>query len=329
MKTTRRNLIGCAGAAAVAMAVRRVLGGGAPPIVNAPPAGYVGPVLDSHIHVWDLKTQKLPWLERAGRPLNQSYSPADYAKAIEGLPIKRAVYVEVAIDPSQRAAEAELAARMCAEAGGIIGAAVIAGDPGSEGFAAYIKRFKAEANIKGVRTGLPKGAADDRKFVAGIGLLGELGLRFDLLIGNDSRGDALKLTELCPRTQFILDHCGNTNLEWFASDAPEMKAARKTWEDSIARLAERKNVACKISGVAESAKKLPVTMEMVQPVVHYCIERFGEDRVIFGSNWPVCLQTVTLRQWWDLLFGVVSPRGAEFMRKLYWENGVGEYGVRG
>src|SRR5829696_3764649 len=120
MNTTRRDFMKGVAAAAMACGAARPAFGGEP----AAPG-----IIDTHQHVWDLKKLRLPWLDKAGGPLNRDYSPADYAKAVEGLNVERAVYVEVAVVPEQRLAEAEYAAALCERGDGKTAAAVIGGSP--------------------------------------------------------------------------------------------------------------------------------------------------------------------------------------------------------
>jgi predicted TIM-barrel fold metal-dependent hydrolase len=297
---------------------------------DEPEQGGRGPIIDTHVHVWDLERFRLPWLDRAGDRLNRSYSPADYAKATEELNLAKAVYVEVAVRPEQREAEADYVVDLCKAKAGPFVAAVIGGNPASEAFAPLVRRFKGSPIVKGVRASYPRGAADDKRFVAGVRLLGELGMSFDLLLGSDLPGEAAKLVEACPGTRFVLDHCGNPDVKWYAdANAADAKAraARERWEQGVAELAGRANVVCKISGVAESGEDGRVTADVVRPVVNHCLDRFGDERVIFASNWPVCLRTISLAGWVGVLREVVRGRGAGFERRLFHENAARFFGL--
>ena len=96
---------------------------------------------------------------------------ADYLKAAEGLNVKRAVYMEVAVIPEQRPAEAESVVDLCRRGGTPTVAAVIGGSPAGDGFADYITRFKDSPYVKGVRESFRRGFSDDAKFHKGIRLL--------------------------------------------------------------------------------------------------------------------------------------------------------------
>jgi predicted TIM-barrel fold metal-dependent hydrolase len=87
----------------------------------------------------------------------------------------------------------------------------------------------------------------------------------------------------------------------------------------MAALASRKNVICKISGVVARVPK-DWSAEDLAPIVNYCLDEFGPDRVVFGGDWPVCLQGATLRQWIDALREIVSVRPLADQRKLWSEN---------
>src|SRR5262249_45338478 len=142
------------------------------------------PVLDTHVHVWDLKQFKLPWL-KPDAPFARDFLISDYRQATEGCNVRKCVYMEVDVDPSQKQAEADWIRKVCKEGKTPFVAAVVGGNVASEGFANYAKQFKDDPHVKGIRQVLhvpatPKGYALEKAFVASVNLLGELGLTFDL-----------------------------------------------------------------------------------------------------------------------------------------------------
>jgi L-fuconolactonase len=284
------------------------------------------PIIDTHQHLWDLKKFDLPWLKGDGS-LRRNFTEEDYAKAVEGLNVVKAVYEEVDVAPGQKQAEVDYVVELCRSRRTRTVAAIVGGDPAIEGFEKYVEAFKGSPYIKGLRHGYPRGGFENRAFLAGIRRLGELGLSFDLNMGSDLLVESAKLVEGCPGTRFVLDHCGNPNVRWFGSSDEGMRRGRRRWEEGVARLAGLKNVVCKISGVAESGEEGKVTAEVVAPAVNYCLDRFGEERVIFASNWPVCLKTITLAGWVAVLKEVVKGRGERFGRKLFSENAAKFFGL--
>ena len=207
------------------------------------------PIIDTHQHLWDLTRFKLPWLKGAPK-LDRSFVMDDYRQATEGLNVVKSIYMEVDVEPSQQPAEADYVLDLIRRGGTPMVGAVISGRPASEGFAAYLARYKDRPAIKGLRQVLhraetPPGYCLDKRFIDGIRLLGKNGLSFDLCMRPAELGDAGKLIDACPDTSFILDHCGNASIR---------TKDRSAWKADIGRIAGRKNVVCKVSsGIVASA----------------------------------------------------------------------------
>jgi L-fuconolactonase len=207
-------------------------------------------------------------------------------------------------------------------------AAVISGRPASSGFRPYISKFEGSPYIKGVRQvlhgeGTPRGYCLDKQFVKGIQLLGELGMSFDLCMRSGELLDGDKLVAQCPKTRFIVDHCGNMSVQ--ESDPK----ARKAWLDGMQALAQRDNVVCKVSGIVASAKKDWKPADL-KPNIADTIRLFGHDRVMFGGDWPVCTLAATYAQWVAALkqiTGELKMTRAD-QEKLFHDNAVRFYGLK-
>jgi predicted TIM-barrel fold metal-dependent hydrolase len=282
------------------------------------------PIVDTHQHLWDLDRFRLPWLDRAGDVLNRTHSRADYLKAAEGLGVVRTVYMEVNVEPRQRDAEADYVLDLCRRSAGsspnhgaLLGGAVIGGAPEHIDFPQYISRFKADPFVKGVRSSFDAGLASDR-FLPNLRLLGDLGLCYDINTGPSGLGRAAKVVSDCPDTHFVLDHCGNL-------DAAADRDTRATWERGISLLAERKNVVCKISGVMEAASPRRAGPDEYAAVIHHCLDRFGPDRVMFASNWPVVNLHGSFAQWVAVVREATRSRPPSQRRKLFHDNAQAFY----
>jgi predicted TIM-barrel fold metal-dependent hydrolase len=302
---------------------------------NDPPKPGACPIIDTHQHLWDLSKFRLPWLE-TNKQLRRTFATKDYLQATQGLNVVKAVYMEVAVDPSQQLAEAEHVIELCRREDHPTVAAVIGGRPAADDFRRYITRFKDSPYVKGVRARQndPELFFHER-FVRGIRLLGELGMSFDLCPPPAQLGAATKLVDRCPHTRFILDHCGNADPMAFRSAGkpktdggirkPQHEAGQ--WREDIARLAERQRVVCKISGIVARAAKGGWTPGDLAPIIDHCIAAFGPDRVMFGSDWPVCTQVASLRQWVEALEEVIKSRSQQQRRKLLHNNAIRFYGL--
>jgi predicted TIM-barrel fold metal-dependent hydrolase len=280
------------------------------------------PIVDTHQHLWDLKQFKLPWV-KSGSPLARNFVMSDYLEATRGLNVVKSVYMEVDVDPAQQEAEAEFVSDICKRGKTPMVAAVISGRPGSDGFKDYIAKFKDNRFIKGVRQVLhnadvPAGFCLGKQFVKSVQLLGEMGKSFDLCLRPGELLDGAKLIGLCPDTRFILDHCGNADVQ--AKD-------RTQWQRDIAAVAKRKNVVGKVSGIVVSAKPGAWSADDLAPIVNHTLEVFGPDRVMFGGDWPVCTLAASYRQWVEALKSIVASRSEADQRKLFHDNAVKLYGL--
>jgi L-fuconolactonase len=154
-------------------------------------------------------------------------------------------------------------------------------------------------------------------------LLGELNLRFDLCMRTSELTDAARLIDVCPGTQFILDHCGNAPVHMPDGGTPD----RTQWKRDIAALARRPNLVCKVSGLVNTAKKGAWGPADLAPIVNHVLDSFGPNRVMFASDWPVCSTVATLADWLAALQAVVRERPDEQQRKLFHDNAVRFYGL--
>jgi L-fuconolactonase len=288
----------------------------------------VFPVIDTHQHLWDLSRFRLPW-HKDEPMLAKDHLPADYQSATADLgqvcgkpaQIVKTVYMEVDVDPAQQTDEARYVLDLCSRPDNPMVAAVISGRPASANFAKYVEQFRNITSIKGIRQVLhgpstPAGYCLDSAFIRGIRLLGELGLSFDLCMRPGELLDAAKLIDSCPDTRFILDHCGNGDVQ--AKD-------RSQWEKGMAEVARRKNVVCKVSGIVVTARPQHWTADDLAPIIHHTLEVFGPARVMFGGDWPVCTKTASFRQWFRALVAIVSERPEEQQLELFHDNATRFY----
>jgi predicted TIM-barrel fold metal-dependent hydrolase len=280
------------------------------------------PIVDTHLHLWDLNKLKLGWLKNAPH-IAKSHLMSVYLEAARGMNVVKTIYMEVDVDESQHVAEAEYATDLCKKADNPMVAAVIGGRPASDDFAKYLARFKDNTYVKGVRQVLhnkdiPAGFCLGEKFIKGVRLLGELGLSFDICIRPGELADAAKLIDACPDTRFVLDHCGNGDVQ--SRDITQ-------WKADMADLAKRKNVVGKVSGIVVNATPDKWTAADLEPIVKHTLAVFGAGRVMFGGDWPVCTKAATFKQWVEAFKLIVSDRRVDEQRQLFHDNAVRFYGL--
>lgn len=284
------------------------------------------PIIDTHQHLWDLTKFKLPWhaTEEGADVLKKSYVTKDYLAATQSVNVVQTVYMEVDVAPEQQDAEADYVLDLCQRNDNPMSGAVISGRPAeAQRFAKYMERFAQNKFIKGVRqvlhgAGTPAGYCLQPGFVESVKLLGEMGKCFDFCMRSGELLDCVKLVDQCPKTQFVLDHCGNGPV------VPKDKAEYSTWHTGLKELAQRKNVVCKISGIVASAAENWKPADLA-PIINPSLEAFGEDRVMFAGDWPVCLLRSSFERWVNALKEVVKDRSPAFQKKLFHDNALKFY----
>lgn len=300
----------------------------------AAPAPFDLPIIDTHQHLWDLIQYQPPWLSGAPASIAGKHDMAVYLAETEGLNVVKAVYMEVDVAPVDQVREAEYVLGLINSGKTPTVAAVISGRPDSEAFASYIQPFGDNAFIKGVRQVLHAGSAERGlclrpQFVRSIQLLGEMGKSFDLCMRPTELADGAKLVDQCPDTRFVLDHCGNADVQAWRPVAQQVVSPQHTvddWKRDIEQLAKRENIVCKISGIIARAPQ-DWTTEDLAPAINFCLDSFGPDRVMFGGDWPVCKLGASYADWVAALKSIVADRSESDQRKLFHDNAEKFYGI--
>ncbi|MEZ6052031.1 MAG: amidohydrolase family protein [Planctomycetaceae bacterium] len=291
------------------------------------PSGEL-PIIDTHQHLWDLKRFRLDWLKGTPEVLKRNYLTQDYLEATIGLNVQKSVYLEVDVAVEQQRAEADYIIELIESGEHPTAAAVISGRCDTPEFAEYIRTYKDKSAIKGVRDllqGSPRGRCLQPQFVKSLQLLGELGLSFDMTIRPTELSDGRKAVQQCPDTLFVIDHCGVADPKAFMPAHRDTAAHdADTWRRDMDNLAKEPNTVCKISGIVAHVPQEWDTEDLA-PIVNHCLDVFGPDRVMFGSDWPVCLLGAPLSRWVASLKEIVNSRPLAEQNKLFHDNAIRHY----
>lgn len=270
------------------------------------------PIVDSHVHLWDPTVFRMPWLD-GNKRLNRPYGLADYRDQTAALPIEAFVYLQVEVTPAYGLLEARWAADRAAEDARL--RAIVAWAPLEDGGACrtYLDALvKVSPLIKGVRRvtqGEPDREFTSRPgFVEATRILPGYGLSCDICISHPQLPSAIALVRACPETQFVLDHIAK----------PDIKGhLMEPWGRQMAELAALPNICCKISGMVTEADFDRWTPEDLAPYVAHVLDVFGEDRVLYGGDWPVVLNASPYRRWAETLDALTTHLSAEAKRNLW------------
>ncbi len=278
------------------------------------------PVVDAHVHLWDPQQLRIPWLDTSDL-LNRPYGLAEYRAHTVGLEVAAMVYVQVEAARAYSLTEASLVAAMAVAEPRL--KAIVAYAPLEDGLRArsYLADLvRISPLIKGVRR-ITQGEADPSfclrpDFVAGVRLLAEYGLSCDLCIAPHQLGPAIELVRSCPEVSFMLDHLASPPLGTEAMEA---------WRVQMAELAGLPNVCCKVSGVVTVANHEAWQISDIAPAIEHALRVFGEDRVAYGSDWPVVLRAASYQRWAEALAAVTDQLSQEAQLKLWAANGARFY----
>jgi predicted TIM-barrel fold metal-dependent hydrolase len=274
-------------------------------------------IIDTHQHLWDLDLFSYSWLDDIPL-LRKNFRMEDYLEAGEGLGIEKSVHLEADVDEVYMLDETRHIQAL-AELDNPLEGVVARGSPEKPGFADYLDQIAGHPKLKGIRRVLhtqPDEVAQSSLFAENVRLLAAYGLSFDLCVRARQLPIAIRLIGNCPKVSFILDHCGNPQVKDQVFDP---------WRKHIQEASKLPNVVCKVSGILANADLENWTPEDLRPYVEHVIDCFGWDRVMFGSDWPVCTLAASLRKWVETLKLLTNGAGEEKQRKLFYENAARVY----
>ena len=234
--------------------------------------------IDSHQHFWHYEAAEYPWIDADKNSLKADYMPADLA------PLMAANGIDgtVAVQARQNLRETEFLLEL-ADSSDFIRGVVGWVDLRADDIAAQLERFAPHPRMVGVRH-IVHDEADDRfmlggSFLDGLALLNQTKLTYDLLLYPRHLRVAIDVVKRFPDQPFVLDHISKP----FIKDG-----ILEPWASEIRELASYGNVWCKVSGMVTEAAWKTWTQDDYLPYLDVVFDCFGIDRLMFGSDWPVC-----------------------------------------
>jgi L-fuconolactonase len=279
------------------------------------------PIVDTHLHLWDLGRLTYPWLDHVPS-LRRNHLLSDYREACGAVQVAKTVFVQCECDFARFEEEAAWVASLASVDPRIRGIVPWAPLEKGEAVEGDLERLVAIPLVKGIRR-IIQFEPDPEfclrpDFVQGVRTLPRFGLSFDLCVKCHQLPNTIELVRCCPEVRFVLDHIGKPNIANGELDP---------WRTHVRELAALPNVWCKVSGLATEADYERWTRADLRPYLDHVFACFGFDRTMFGGDWPVSTQATTYQRWVETLDAALEGVGPDARHQLYVRNAEAFYRV--
>lgn len=258
-------------------------------------------IVDSHHHFWRYDPVEYEWISDSMRTLRRDFLPADLRREIAAAGVDGVVSVQARQTlPETRALLAH--ARENDFIRGVVGWVPLV-DPDVRG---TLEELAQDPHLRACRHVLQDEPDDEymlrRDFNDGVRAVTEAGLVYDILIFERHLPQTLEFVDRHPNQVFVLDHIGKPRIRDGSFGA---------WRAAIRNLARRTNLYCKISGMVTEADWGRWSEAELAPYMDAVLDAFGPRRLMYGSDWPVCLVGVGYARWFELVAGFAARLSAD------------------
>ena len=244
-------------------------------------------MIDSHQHFWRYCPEDYDWIDESMAVIRRDFSPADLQEAAQSLGVSGSV----AVQARQSVGESQWLLELAAASSfikGVVGWVPLA----DAAVGTHLDQLAANSVFKGVRH-VVQGESDPgflarEDFNAGIREVGSRDLVYDVLIKASQLEASIEFVDRHPNQRFVLDHIAKPVVE---GPPPS------PWREWMVQLGERPNVSCKFSGVVTEVPGGAWSPDLIEPYWDVVLNAFGADRLMFGSDWPVCLVRSSYARW--------------------------------
>lgn len=263
--------------------------------------------IDAHHHLWNYDPKEYDWIGDQMTVLRRSFTPDDLKAEMDA----HGISYSVAIQARQTLGETEFLLDAAAKhpfIKGVVGWAPLI-DPNVE---KDLERFAANKTLRGVRHVLQDESDEHymlrEDFNLGISLLPKFGLAFDILIFERHLPQTIEFVDRHPGQRFVVDHLAKPRVKYNAVSP---------WREHLRELAKREHVYCKISGLATEANHKSWTPQQLRVYMDVVLDVFGPKRVMFGSDWPVCLLAISYGHWVELVTQEIGKLSTDEQERVW------------
>jgi L-fuconolactonase len=275
-------------------------------------------IIDTHTHFFNpTRPEGVPWPGKNNKRLYRPVLPAEFKRLAQPLDVVGTVVVEASPWVEDNQWLLDLAAKEPYLVG-IVGRL----DTASDDFEKHLRRFARDPLYRGIRISwgeLPNGLKEGGKLVKHGKLLVDHNLELDVNGGPDMPAHVARLAAKVPKLRIVINHCANLRV-----DGREPPAK---WREGMQAAAKHPNVFCKVSALVEqtSQKPAPREVDYYRPVLDTLWTLFGEERLIFGSNWPVSDGKAPLATVVGIVHDYFNAKGEAAAAKFFYGNSQTAY----
>lgn len=273
--------------------------------------------IDSHQHFWKYHPIKNSWIEDHMKVIRRDFLPDDLHPILE----KNTIDGCIAVQADQSEEETEFLLSL-AENNSFIKGVVGWVDLKSENIKERLSHFAKFNKLKGIRHIVQAEPDDymlDEKFQRGISFLDQFNLTYDILVFPSQLSAAIELVDNFPHQKFVVDHIAK----------PLIKEGKlEPWKTEMISLAKSPNVMCKISGMVTEADWSSWESGDIKPYLDVIFNALGPDRIMFGSDWPVCLLAASYEQQLEIVETYISSFSPEDKNKIMGGNALNFYNLK-
>ncbi|HCI54715.1 MAG TPA: amidohydrolase family protein [Bacteroidales bacterium] len=272
-------------------------------------------IIDTHHHFWRYNPEEFGWIDENMTVIKRNFLPEDLQKTL----INTNVGGVISVQARQTIAETDWLLHLASENDFIKG--VIGWLPlGEKNFGQLLEKYADNCWLKGLRHVIQDEPDPDfilgDSFNHGINLLRPYDLVYDILIFDYQLPNTIRFVDRHPAQQFVLDHIAKPRIKFNEI---------KTWQQNLVELAKRENVYCKISGMVTEADYKKWTISQLHPYFEAVLEAFGPSRLMFGSDWPVCLVAINYEDWIKLVIEELSDLSVSEQEQIFSKNAIRIY----
>lgn len=271
-------------------------------------------IIDAHHHFWKYSAEEYAWIDDSMSGIRRDFLPRDLDQEIRRAGIDGVVSVQARTTVEETRWLLDLAAQN-PFVRAVVGWVPLQEERLSDELETLCGNPKLRA-VREVMQGQPEGALLDKRFNSGVARLKEFGLAYDILIFENQLPEAEAFVDRHPEQVFVLDHIAKPRIR---------ESMIESWAAGIREIARRKNVFCKVSGMVTEADTTAWSPDQLRPYFDIVLEAFGADRLLFGSDWPVCLTGVDYSRWLETVRGWASELSATEKSDLFGGSAIRAY----